>query len=143
MNWSIDGLAGCEIVAAMHEQDLAIVKGLVVVAWADGRIADAESHEIDALLEAFNAQPSEAREIKLFARQPRSLDDVPLTELSFDDRRRLFDHAVLMTYVDGEQSKEEHRLLDELAVRLRLSKGEADSIAEAAGARARELAHLR
>jgi len=59
----------------MHSQDLAIVTGLVSVAWADGRVADSETQVIDALLEAFQATPSEARQIRRYAQTPRTLDE--------------------------------------------------------------------
>ena len=42
----------------MHEQDLAIVKGLVSVAWADGVFAEREREMLDALLEAYGANDS-------------------------------------------------------------------------------------
>ncbi len=84
----------------MHEQNLAIVKGLVSVAWADGKLAAEESELIDGLLQAFDATASEAHEIRRFAERPRTLDDVPLTDLSAEDRRLLLHYAVLITFVE-------------------------------------------
>jgi tellurite resistance protein len=37
----------------MHIQNLAILKGLVTVAWADGRLAGEEKEVLEALLQAF------------------------------------------------------------------------------------------
>jgi uncharacterized membrane protein YebE (DUF533 family) len=85
----------------MHDQVLALVKGLVSVAWADGRVAEEETEVIEALLQAFDASPSEAREIRKYAEQPRTIDEIPVTDLSFDDRRLLLQHAVLLTFIDG------------------------------------------
>ncbi len=124
---------------AMHEQDLAIVKGLVAVAWADGHVSKEETEIIDGLLEAFRATPSEAREVRLYAQTARTLEDVPLTDLSYDDRRVLLHHAMLITLVDGEQGAEEKRLIDELCLRLRISSIEAEVIGTSAAARAKEL----
>ena len=104
----------------MHEQNLAIVKGLVSVAWADGKIAAEETELIDGLLQAFKATPSEAHEIRRFAERPRTLDDVPLTDLSAEDRRLLLHYAVLVTFVDRVQSESEREFLQRLVVRLRL-----------------------
>jgi len=123
----------------MHEQDLAIVKGLVSVAWADGRVTGEESDVIRALLEAFRATPSERREIELYAKSPRTIDDVPVTELSYDDRRVLLQHAVLVTHADGEQGEEEQRMLAVLCEKLRIPDVEAKGIIAAAARRAREL----
>jgi hypothetical protein len=123
----------------MHPQDLAIVRGLVSVAWADGRVAEEELEVIDAVLAAYNATPSEAREVRKFASQRRSLDDIELTELSMDDRRVLLQHSVLLTFVDGEQHDKEKNLLSELVDRLRLGPAESTRIISAAEVRAKEM----
>ena len=126
----------------MHEQNLAIVKGLVSVAWADGKLADEETQLIDGLLQAFNATPSEAHEIRRFAQQPRTLEDVPLTDLSAEDRRLLLHYAVLVTFVDREQSDSEREFLLKLVARLRLPLDEANRIMQAAEAQAQTLLPL-
>ncbi len=123
----------------MHDQNLAILKGLVSVAWADGRVAEEEAEVIDALLGAFEASPSERVEIRNFARTPKTLDDIPITDLSFDDRRVLFQHAVLLTFIDGEQAPEERALLAQLCRRLNIAEPEGQALASAAAQRAREL----
>lgn len=126
----------------MHEQDLAIVKGLVSVAWADGRVAAEELEVIDALLDAFNASPSDKVEVKEYAKTERDLDDIPLTELSYDDRRVLLQHAVLLTYIDGEQHDKEKELLEQLCVRLHIPRPEAVGIMLAAEERAKGFLNL-
>jgi uncharacterized membrane protein YebE (DUF533 family) len=126
----------------MHEQNLAIVKGLVCVAWADGKIAAEETELIQGLLQAFSATPSEAHEIRRFAEQPRTLDDVPLTDLSAEDRRLLLHYAVLVTFVDREQSESEQAFLQRLIVKLRLPTEEANQILTAAESQAMSLTHL-
>jgi tellurite resistance protein len=123
----------------MHEQDLAIVKGLVSIAWADGVVKDEESEVIRALLEAFRATPSEVAEIETYAATRRTLDDIPITELSYDDRRVLLQHAVLVTLADGEHHDDEKKLLDELCERLRIPAVEARGLIEAADRRAHAL----
>lgn len=123
----------------MHEQDLAIVKGLVSVAWADGRIS-AEEHEVlDGLLEAFDASPSDAAEIRSYAKNARTIDDVPLNDLSHDDRRLLLQHAVLITHIDGEHHEKEQKLLEALCQKLRIPDVEARGIIEVAERRAKEV----
>jgi uncharacterized membrane protein YebE (DUF533 family) len=126
----------------MHEQNLAIVKGLVCVAWADGKVAAEETELIEGLLQAFNATPSEAHEIRRFAERPRTLDDVPLTDLSAEDRRLLLHYAVLITFVDREQSESEREFLQRLIVRLRLPVEDANQILIAAESQAMSLTHL-
>jgi tellurite resistance protein len=123
----------------MHEQDLAMVKGLISVAWADGRVATEESEIIEALLSAFNATASEKHEVRQYAASPRTLDDVPVTELSYDDRRVLLQHAVLITHADGQHHDEEKKILDGLCKKLRIPDVEAKGIIEAAERRAHAL----
>ena len=127
----------------MHEQNLAIIKGLVCVAWADGRVTGEETEIIESLLDAYGATPTERREIQLFAKNPRVLSDIPIHDLSNDDRRILLQHAVLVTYVDGAQHEKEKKLLDELCEVLRVPMLEAKAIVGAAEERARGMLNLR
>ena len=104
----------------MQAQNLAVVKGLVSVAWADGHVSAEETEVLDALLEAFQALPSEAHELRKFAQTPRSLADVPVSELGFAARRQLLQHAVLLSYVDGKQDEKEKALLEQLVQALEI-----------------------
>jgi len=104
----------------MQAQNLAVVKGLVSVAWADGHVSAEETEVLDALLEAFQALPSEAHELRKFAQTPRSLADVPIHELGFAARRQLLQHAVLLSYVDGKQDEKEKALLEQLVLALEI-----------------------
>ncbi len=126
----------------MHEQNMAILKSLVVVAWADGRIESTEREVIQALLQAFEASPAETAIIEDFVSEPKTLDDLPLGDLSMDDRRSLLQHAVFLTYCDGEQHEKERALLDELAARLRVPEAERKPLLEAASERARRFLDL-
>ena len=126
----------------MHDQNLAILKGLVSVAWADGRVAEEELEVIDALLQAFEANPSETREVREYAKTKRTLEDIPITDLSADDRRILLQHAVLLSYIDGEQAQSEKEMLDELGKRLGIGDQEAAVLVTAAEERAKTLLDL-
>lgn len=123
----------------MDARDFTIVRGLIAVAWADGRVT-AEEHEIvDALLEAYKATPSEAAELRRFAVTPRGLQDIDVGQLSFDDRRVLLQHAVLLTFVDGQQHDKEKRLPADLIADLNLSPLDAERVVRAAEGRACEM----
>jgi uncharacterized tellurite resistance protein B-like protein len=121
----------------MHEQDLAIVKALVPVAWADGVFAEREREMLDALLDAYNATDDERRMLREYAGQRRTLDDIDPQELSSDDRRVLFQHAVLLTFADGAQSADEVDLLKALAKKVRLPDDEAAALLTAGAERAK------
>lgn len=123
----------------MHEQDKAIVQGLVSVAWADGNFDEREKEMLDALLEAFGASDDEAKELRDYAKDKRSLEDIPLTELSYGDRRNLFNHAVALSWIDGDQAESEATFLEKLRERLNITEEEAKDISSVATARAKAL----
>lgn len=126
----------------MHEQNMAIVKSLVSVAWADGVFADEEKEMVEALIAAFEANEDEAKHIREYAAEKRTIDDIPITELSSDDRRVLVQHAVLLTYVDGDQAESERAFVEELCKKLRIPDDEAKGLIEGAGARAKRFLNL-
>jgi uncharacterized tellurite resistance protein B-like protein len=126
----------------MHDQDLAIVKALVSVAWADGVFAEREREMLDALLDAYGAAPEESKAIYDYAGQRRTLDDIDPLDLSAADRRVLLQHAVLLTFADGDQSKEETDMLAALSAKLRIPEAEAQAVLDAGAERAKKALHL-
>jgi uncharacterized membrane protein YebE (DUF533 family) len=120
----------------------AMVKSLVAMAWADGRVHKHEAEVIDALVGAFEVDSAGIAVLREYARIPRTLEDIPLQELSADDRRLLLQHAVLLTYVDGEQTADERELLQTLAARLRVPEAEARPLMLRAARRAERLREL-
>lgn len=126
----------------MHEQNVAIIKGLVAVAWSDGDFAESEQQALDGLLAAFGASDDEAKELRDYAQTPRKLEDIPLKELSSDDRRMLYSHAVLLTWVDGSQHVKEKEFLEELAKHLRLTADEKKTIETSSSERAKKYLKL-
>ena len=126
----------------MHEQDMAIVKALVPVAWADGVFDVKEKEMLEALLDAFQASDDEKKEMRDYASHEKTIDDINLQDLSADDRRLLLQHAVFLTFVDGEQGDPERAFLEKLVERLKLPKEEADELSEMSAARAKRLLEL-
>jgi tellurite resistance protein len=126
----------------MQEHQEAMIKSLVAVAWADGRLDGEESEVIDALLSAFEIEGADADQIREYAKEKRTLDDVPLTDLSASDRRALLQHAVILTFIDGHQSEDEKVVLKDLVSRLRLPDAEAKVLLEASEQRAKRLLSL-
>jgi uncharacterized tellurite resistance protein B-like protein len=116
---------------------------LVAVAWADEQLHARELEVIEALIAAFDLPDAEAEQVREYAKVPRSLDDVPLGELSFADRRVLVLHAVLLSYADGDPRTSELRLIDDLVERLHIPSEEAAPLVAAAHARARRLLPVR
>ncbi len=123
-----------------------IVRSLVAVAWADGRLESGEASVIEGLLTGFDATEAEERELLEYARTRRTLEaDVPVAALSRDERELLLANAALLTHADGEQSDAETEVLARLIEILGFSDAEAHAIlaeaddgALALGARALE-----
>ena len=108
-----------------------IVKCLVAVAWADGKVAAPESGVIEGLLCGFDASEDEEREILDYAKHKRTLSaDAPLKELTQEERELLLANAALLTHADGEQSDSEKELLNKLVTLLEFDEESAGEILE-------------
>lgn len=94
---------------------------------------------LEALLSAFHASDAESKDLRTYAATKRSLEDMPLTGLSHDDRKALLNHAVVLTFIDGEQAESERAFIESLAKRLTLDPAEAEKIIAAGTARAQRL----
>ncbi|MDF3067651.1 MAG: hypothetical protein K0R38_3252 [Polyangiaceae bacterium] len=106
-----------------------IVKSLVAVAWADGKVAAPEAGVIEGMLCGFDASEEEERELLQYAKQKRTLtEDAPIRELSREDRELLLANAALLTHADGEQSESERALLNKLISLLEFNEAEAKQI---------------
>ena len=109
-----------------------VLKSLVAVAWADGKVEDPESGVLEGLLAGFGASDAEEKEILTYAKQPRTLDDVPLAELTTEDRELLLANAALLTEADGHLSPAESAILDKLVTLLGFTAEQAQPILDSA-----------
>lgn len=112
----------------MTPQDSKILRSLVAIAWADRRIAKEETRALETLFHAFGATPDEAKDLREYAARSRSLSDVPLGELSDEDREILLGNAAVLTSADGKRSDEETKALDELVKLLGIDAAKAKTI---------------
>ncbi len=122
----------------MHPQNAAIVKSLVSVAWSDGTFGPAEREMLEALLVAFDADEGQCEEIRKYAETKRTIDDVPLEDLSADDLRILIHHAVVLTFIDGHQNEHEKDFVAQLARYVGIPDDEAKHLIESAEQRAKK-----
>ncbi len=110
-----------------------IVKCLVAVAWADGKLAAPEAGVIEGMLCGFDATDDEEREVLEYAKQRRTLaEDAPIAALGREDRELLLANAALLTHADGEQSESEQVLLAKLIDLLEFNAEDAKQILESA-----------
>ena len=125
----------------MTPSEMTIFKSLIAVAWADGTVDEPEQSMIDGLLWAFGASEEEEQELEEFASKKRTLKkDVPVADLSDDDKELLLAHAALLTHADGEQTPDEKRVLTALVKHLGYSNADAKPIIAEARTRAAKLA---
>jgi hypothetical protein len=122
----------------MHEQDTAILKSF---ASHDGRVSREETELIEALLWRSRQRPKKRRSSVNTPRR-RVAADIPVTELSADDRRILLQHAVLITFIDGEQAPEEKAASPSSARSLRIPADEAKNLLGTAEGRAKRFLDL-
>jgi tellurite resistance protein len=118
-----------------------ILQLLTALAWADGRVDAEEQEVVEALIDAFGADSAEADELRAWAKTPRTLDGIDVACLARTDVQLALQHGVLLTYIDGEQSEAERKLIDDLVVKLGLTQDEAAPLLESAHAFAKQLLH--
>lgn len=106
-----------------------IVKSLIAVAWADGRMESSEASVVEGLLVGFDATEEEEKELLEWAKTPRSLDkDIPIEDLTDEDRELLLANAALLTMADGQQTADETKALGQLVAILKIDVTEAKNI---------------
>ena len=126
----------------MHEQDKAILHGLISVAWADGKFEDREKEMLNAFVQEFGATDEESKELTEYASSKRGLEDIPLNELSFGDRRNLMGRAVCLSWIDGDQAESEVEFLEQLRDYLKITEDEFKEISAVHTERAKNLLKL-
>lgn len=112
----------------MTPEEKNIVRSLIAVAWADGEVAAPEEGVIDGFLGLYDASDEEEAELKEFAKERKTLDDVPFDELDDEGKEILLSNAALLSAADGKTSDSEQKLLDELVKRLQLDAAQAKRI---------------
>ena len=117
-----------------------MLKCLVAVAWADGKVQAPEEGMIDALLWAFGASDAEEVQLRDYASKKRKLQDVSVNDLIHEERETLLAHAALLTHADGKQTPAEVKLLEDLVALIGLGKDQAQPIIENARDKAARLA---
>lgn len=113
----------------MTSSEKKIVRALIALAWADGRIERAEAQVLEDILRGFDASDADAEEMLAYARQRRSLDeDIPAAELSAEEKEILLANAAVLMRADGEVSASEVAILNRLVTLLEFDRAEAEVI---------------
>lgn len=114
-----------------------MIKTLVCVAWADGRVADEEREIIDTLIDLNDLGEADAKKIRLWAEKRHELRELKFDGLEDIDKTMILQQAVFVTYVDGEQSEKELELLRDLGQRLGIEPDRTADIVRTATAHAK------
>lgn len=109
----------------MEKHQEAMLKSLVAIAWADGHFADEETEIVEAMISLFRIDAEGAALMRDYARTPRTVDDVPVADIPVADRAVLLRHAVIISYIDGEQDDEERAVISAVVKRLAIPESEA------------------
>jgi uncharacterized membrane protein YebE (DUF533 family) len=121
------------------DKDKTLIRLLVAMAWADGRVDTEETRVVEAMIESFGVDKEVEEELLSWAKSPRSLNDVDTSNLSVDDAELALHQSVILSFVDGEQSEKEVQLLLDLSRKLGLSKDVAAKVVERATTHAKSL----
>jgi tellurite resistance protein len=119
----------------MANRNVAILKAVVCVAWADGLLKDPERKALEGVFAAGDLTPDEVAELRAYAARPHTLADLDTSSLALEDRRTVVMHAVALAYADNEYSIPERQVIVGLCQKLGLSDAEAHSMLVAANAR--------
>nr|MCR5662764.1 TerB family tellurite resistance protein [bacterium] len=71
----------------MQEKDIAVIKGLIQVMWADGELAEAEREMLGSILVNMGCSAEELQEIAGMMKEPPSVDSL-LKDLPDKESRR-------------------------------------------------------
>ena len=123
----------------LDENRIKLLKLLVALAWADGRVDEEEMEIVEAMLDSFEASDEESNEIRVWAKIPRSLDDIDTAGLTEEDADLVLYQAVLLTFIDGEQTEKETDLLNAFIAKLNIPTERANDVLNRATTRAKEL----
>ena len=123
----------------LDDRKTKLVKLLIALAWADGRVDKEEMEVVEAVLDSFDADDDGADKIRKWASEPRTFNELDVSDLTEDDASLVLFQAVLLTYIDGEQSEKEIELLNKFVAKIGLTPERASSVIESATARAKDL----
>jgi uncharacterized tellurite resistance protein B-like protein len=113
----------------MTPAEKSVVKSLIAVAWADGQVHSGELGVIEGLLCGFDASEAEELEMLEYARTPRALHtDIPVGDLSLEERELLLTNAALLTLADRTRSAGEVSVLHQLGDLLGFASEEAEDL---------------
>jgi len=119
----------------MANPNVAIMKTVVCVAWADGLFKDQERRALEGLLAAAQLTPEEVDELRRYAAEPRTLADVDTSVLTPEDCKKVVILAVALAHADYDYSFVERQTILKMCERMGFSPSETHTLLSRANAR--------
>jgi tellurite resistance protein len=119
----------------MANRNVAILKAVICVAWADGLLKDPERRAIEGVLRAVELSPAEVAELRAYAEKPHALAELDLRDFTNEDKRLAILHSVALAHADNDYSPPERQAIMSLCERFGLSPAEAHALMGRANAR--------
>ncbi len=112
---------------------LTAIKAWAAVAWADGKIVEAERMTMTAIIGLAKISDAEKTIALSWLDEPVKLDDLALDRIPNPDRLNIYSVACGVAAMDKDIANAERIFLDKLATALSLDAAEAQKVRKAAG----------
>lgn len=107
---------------------VAIIKGLIAVAWADGNLNLRELEILNEYVVQFGLTKREINSVYTFIANPPVLEDLPEIITDIDDRLFLISQAYVMACADESLSFQEINVINQLVETFSLPKKEVEKV---------------
>ena len=114
----------------MQEKDIAVIKGLIQVMWADGELAEAEREMLGSILVNMGCSPEELQEIAGMLKEPPSVDTLLKDLPDKESRRDVIKIVYAMALADDDYADSEDAFIKKLAAKLKISPKELEELKE-------------
>lgn len=114
----------------MQEKDIAVIKGLIQVMWADGELAEAEREMLGSILVNMGCSPEELQEIAGMLKEPPSVDTLLKDLPDKESRRDVIKIVYAMALADDDYAESEDAFIKKLAAKLKITPKELEELKE-------------
>lgn len=114
----------------MQEKDIAVIKGLIQVMWADGELAEAEREMLGGILVNMGCSAEELQEIAGMLQEPPSVDTLLKDLPDKESRCDVIKIVYAMALADDDYAESEDKFIKKLAEKLEITPKELETLKE-------------
>ncbi len=114
----------------MQEKDIAVIKGLIQVMWADGELAEAEREMLGGILVNMGCSAEELQEIAGMLQEPPSVDTLLKDLPDKESRCDVIKIVYAMALADDDYAESEDKFIRKLAEKLEITPKELETLKE-------------